>query len=151
MILNKIFSLTGILAIGIAISACSLLDATTDTTVQITQGFTHATSDISSSTTPDDSADAATNRVKKLQMFTQHNYMNLQQNVAQGKGEYLSSLETLLGVSSKQHERFSRFTQTNYEQIFGGKDRMTNNILIQMADFGSEEMRHALLSEESKS
>ncbi len=143
--LKRLSSTISIMVIGFVMSACSLLDATTDTTVQITNGVSQAISDISSSTTPSDSAETAHQRVKKLHLFAQYNLENLQQDVARGDGEYLSSLEALLDVPSERHDEFARFVQSRYTQFFGSKE-MTHKQFIQMAQFGSEEMRVALHS-----
>jgi len=128
---------------GLSLNACLILDATTDTTVNITDAVTHATTDILSSTSGGAST-AANIRAKKLKKFAKHNSMNLQQDVAQGRGEYLSSLETLLEVPPQRHEEFTDFAQSNYELVFGTEDGMTDGALVQLAHFGSAEIREAL-------
>jgi hypothetical protein len=146
LIVKKSFSCIVVIPIiALAMSACSLIDATTDTTVQVTEGVTQATTDISSSTTPKDSGDSAKDRVKKVRMFAKYNFINLQQDIAQGRGEYMTSLETLMGVPSQNHEEFALFAQANYESFFGSEYGTSDQLLAHLAPFGSEEVRQALI------
>ncbi|MEX2492291.1 MAG: DUF3015 family protein [Nitrospirales bacterium] len=143
--IKKSYSFIVIPIIAFAMSACSLIDATTDTTTQVTDGVTHATTDILSSTTPSSSDDSANNRVKKVRKFAKYNFINLQQDIAQGRGEYMTSLETLMGVPSQNREEFALFAQANYESFFGSDYGTSEQLLAQLAQFGSEEIRQALI------
>ena len=145
---GKLLSIMMIMVIGFAMSACSLIEATTDTTVQVVNGVSQASSDLSSSTTPSDSTDGVEKKIKKLHKYVNYNRMNLRQDIAQGNGEYLASLEALLEVPSERHEAFGIFAQLNYASLFDAEDRITHDKLIEMANFGSEEMRQALVSYE---
>lgn len=145
LMIKKSYSFIVIPIIAFAMSACSLIDATTDTTTQVTDGVTHATTDILSSTTPSSSDDSANNRVKKARNFAKYNFINLQQDIAQGRGEYMTSLETLMGVPSQNHVEFALFAQANYESFFGSDDGTSDQLLVQLAPFGSEEVRQALI------
>ncbi len=67
---------------------------------------------------------------QKVQAFTAMNADNLQQDVAAGRGEYLASLGTLLGVPPERQEGFSAHAQQNYEPLFlsnrsEGADRLS--------------------------
>ena len=145
---GKLKPIVMIMVIGFATSACSLIEATTDTTVQVVNGVSQASSDLSSSTTPSDSAEGVEKKIKKLHMYVYYNRMNLRQDVAQGHGEYLTSLGALLEVPPERHEAFGMFAQLNYTSLFDADDRITYDKLIEMANFGSEEMRQALVSYE---
>ncbi len=142
-IMKKLFLLSVLCVMGFGLNACLILEATTDTTVNITDAVTHATTDIVSSTSGN-SHSAANGRVKRARMFAKHNALNLQQDVAQGGGEYLSSLEALLDVPAQGHDEFTGFAQSNYESMFGAEDEMSDEGLMQLAQFGSAEIREAL-------
>lgn len=53
----------------------------------------------------------------RVTAFTSLNFENLKQNMAQGHGEYLSSLSTLLGVPQDRQAEFFNFVQQRYPQL----------------------------------
>ena len=50
----------------------------------------------------------------KTTVFAQLNFENLSQEMAQGQGEHLASLATLMGVPAEQHASFFVMTQERY-------------------------------------
>ena len=73
--------------------------------------------------------------------------MNLRQDVAQGRGEYLTSLQTLLDIPPQHRAAFTLFAQANYESFFGSEDGTSDQTLVRLASFGSDDIRHALISQ----
>ena len=53
----------------------------------------------------------------KTTMFAQLNFENLSQEMAQGQGEHLASLATLMGVPAEQHAAFFAMTQERYTSL----------------------------------
>lgn len=53
----------------------------------------------------------------KTIMFAEMNFENLSQEMAQGHGEHLASLATLMGVPAEQHETFFAMTQERYTSL----------------------------------
>ncbi len=51
---------------------------------------------------------------QRTNMFAQLNVDNLSQEMAQGKGEHLSSLATLMGIPAERHAAFFALTQERY-------------------------------------
>lgn len=51
---------------------------------------------------------------QKTNMFAHLNFDNLSQEMAQGKGEHLASLATLMGIPAEQHAAFFALTQERY-------------------------------------
>ena len=51
---------------------------------------------------------------QRTNMFAAMNFENLSQEMAQGKGEHLSSLATLMGIPEEQHTAFFALTQERY-------------------------------------
>ena len=54
---------------------------------------------------------------QKTTMFTQLNFENITQEMAQGQGEHLASLATLIGVPAEQHAAFFAMTQERYTSL----------------------------------
>ena len=54
---------------------------------------------------------------EKLSMFAQINFDNLAQDMAQGHGEHLASLATLMGVPSEHQAEFFALTQERYTSL----------------------------------
>jgi len=53
----------------------------------------------------------------KVTMFAEINFENLSQEMAQGRGEHLASLATLLGVPAEHHTEFFVMTQERYTSL----------------------------------
>jgi len=51
---------------------------------------------------------------QKTTLFALMNFENLTQEMAQGKGEHLSSLATLMGIPAERHAAFFALTQERY-------------------------------------
>jgi hypothetical protein len=51
---------------------------------------------------------------QRTNMFAAMNFDNLSQEMAQGKGEHLASLATLMGIPAEQHAAFFALTQERY-------------------------------------
>ena len=54
---------------------------------------------------------------QKATMFAEINFENLSQEMAQGQGEHLASLATLLGVPAEHHAEFFAMTQERYTSL----------------------------------
>ncbi len=54
---------------------------------------------------------------EKVNVFTAMNFDNLAQEMAQGRGEHLTSLATLMGVPEENHQVFFAMTQENYATL----------------------------------
>ena len=87
-------------AIVLALSACTL-KGTTDATTDATSDATVTTSGKSWLT-----SDGLIKDDEKATAFATVNFENLQQDMAQGQGEYLASLGTLLGVPRDRNAEF---------------------------------------------
>jgi Protein of unknown function (DUF3015) len=54
---------------------------------------------------------------QKTTLFAELNFENLTQEMAQGQGEHLASLATLMGVPTEQHAAFFAMTQERYTSL----------------------------------
>ena len=75
-----------------------------------------STSDFTSSTTPSDwfTGDGVLKADQKVIAFVAFNYENLTQDMAKGRGEYLTSLSELFGVPQDRREAFFSYAQSRY-------------------------------------
>jgi hypothetical protein len=53
----------------------------------------------------------------KVIAYASLNFTNLKQDMARGRGEYLHSLGTLIGVSASRREEFAALLQTHYGSL----------------------------------
>lgn len=56
----------------------------------------------------------------KVNVFAAINFENLSQEMAQGEGEHLASLATLMGVPAEHHAEFFALTQAKYTTLVRG-------------------------------
>jgi len=75
--------------------------------------------DVLSSTTPGAwfTDDGLLKADQKVNAFVAFNFENLKQDMARGRGEYLSSLSELMGVPRERQEDFYSFAQSRYPLI----------------------------------
>ncbi len=80
---------------------------------------TKTINDTLSSTTPGDwfTGDGLLKADQKVNAFVALNFENLKQDMAQGHGEYLTSLSALLGVSQDRRGAFFAYAQSRYPSV----------------------------------
>ena len=98
-------------------------DATSDLSGGVSDAiseFTEPTKDITSSTTPGAlfTADGLVKSEQKARAFSVYSFYSLKSDVAQGRGEYLTSFATLLGVPEGQREAFYQHMQEQYAALY---------------------------------
>ncbi len=67
---------------------------------------------------------------QKVPVFASVNFENLKQEMAQGHGEYLASLATLLGVPMDRRSDFFALMQEKYATIFKSEQTTSSEMLI---------------------
>ena len=119
--------------VSLLFSAC-ITDATTeltkapfDATSDISGGvsaatseFTEPTKEVTSSTTPGAwfSGDGPVKAEHKLRAFTAYSFQSLKTDVAQGRGEYLTSFATLLEIPEERRGAFFGYMQEQYSVLY---------------------------------
>jgi len=103
--------LLAFLAVTLGLSAC-----TTKGTIKAT---TDPTTDILSSTSGRTwfTEEGLVRDEYKVEAFTALNFENVKQDMAQGGGEYLTSLGSLLGVPAESRPAFFHFTREHYARL----------------------------------
>jgi hypothetical protein len=99
----------------LAFSACTI--------TATLKGTLEAMGDFTSSTTPGSwvTADGLVKADQKVNAFVLINFENLTQDMAYGRGEYLTSLSELLGVSHDRRQAFFSYAQSRYEYVNHGR------------------------------
>lgn len=102
-----------VLALLLAIPACTLKGTT--------KGSTDATSDVTATTSGKTwfTEDGLVRDNQRVNAFVNLNFDNLRQDTAQGHGEYLAALGSLLGVPRGHQEEFFVLMQAHYPLLFG--------------------------------
>ena len=107
-------------SVGLVVSACNTSKATVDTFAKFT-----------SSTSPGNwiNADGVIQESQKARLFTSVAFENLEQDIARGNGEYLTSLSVLLKVPAGKQDEFRMHSQSNYSSLFASDIRTAENLL----------------------
>ncbi len=114
-IFSPAFHAVGGLALALTLSACTLkstIQQTTDTTSNVTGTTSSAHSWVTE--------DELLKPEHKAIAFITINQRNVQQDLAAGRGEYLTSLGTLLGVPAPQQIAYGAAVQSHYAKEFDG-------------------------------
>jgi hypothetical protein len=110
-------------SIGLGTSACNTSKATVDTFAKFT-----------SSTSPGDwiNGDGMVVESQKARLFTAVTFENLEQDIARGQGEYLTSLAVLLKVPAGEQDDFRTFSRNNYPLLFTSDERTAEGMLAML-------------------
>jgi hypothetical protein len=111
-------------SVGLVVSACSTSKAIVDTFAKFT-----------SSTSPGEvfDADGHVKQSQKARLFTAVAFENLEQDIARGNGEYLTS-DVLLNVSAETQGAFRARAQSNYPVLFASDRRTAEDLLTMMPE-----------------
>lgn len=102
------------------LSLCVLSTLTFGCTLKAsTESLTDITTNFVSSTTPGAwfNEDGLLNPDQRIQVFVAINYESLQQNMAQGEGEYLRALGTLMNVPPDRMSGFNLWAQEQFRKF----------------------------------
>lgn len=121
--LRGLRGLVGVLVLastGCVLAACNTTKATVDTFAKFT-----------SSTSPGNwiNADGVIQESQKARLFTAVAFENLEQDIARGNGEYLTSLAVLLKVPAGKQDEFMAHSQSNYSLLFAPELRTAEGLL----------------------
>ena len=109
--------------LGLTVTGCNTTKATLDTTVKFT-----------SSTSPDDhnvlTEDGLIKASQKVNVYTAIVLDNLQDDMARGRGEYVTSLAALLNVPSDRQQEWDMLTQSRYAALFPADRQQSHEVLI---------------------
>jgi hypothetical protein len=106
--------------LGLAVSACNTTKATADTMVIFV-----------SSKLPGDlfTGDGLVEEHHKVSFYTGAVFENLQEDLARGDGQYLTSLGVLLEIPPDRRHEWALFTQSRYSVLFASDRAKANEML----------------------
>ncbi|MCI0371766.1 MAG: DUF3015 domain-containing protein [candidate division NC10 bacterium] len=81
---------------------------------------------------------------QKVSVFASVNFENLKQDMAQGRGEHLTSLARLMGIPAEQQGAFFALTQEKHGVLFQSEVTTSTEMLIAL---NSELSAHPVLSQ----
>ena len=107
-------------SVGLGLSACNTTKATVDTFAKFT-----------SSTSPGEfiNGDGVVQESQKARLFTAVVFENLEQDIARGNGEYLTSLGVLLKIPEGEQDEFRARSQSKYPLLFASDRRTAEDLL----------------------
>ena len=110
---------------ALVVSACNTSKATLDTFAKFT-----------SSTSPGEwiNSDGVIQDSQKARLFTAIAFENLEQDIARGNGEYLTSLAVLLKVPAGERDEFRARTQDKYDLLFAPDRRTAEHMLVMLTN-----------------
>jgi len=112
-----------LLALALVMPACTLkgsTNQTTDTTSNVT-GTTSGKSWFEGGLVKKD---------QEVNAFVDLNFDNLKQDIAMGRGEYLASLGSLMGVAPAEQNEFFTLTQTHYTTLVRSEQTTPAELLV---------------------
>ena len=126
---GNLLRLLPVMLLAVILSAC-----TTKGTIKAT---TDPTTDILSSTSGKTwfSEEGLVRNEYRVTAFAAINFEQLKDQMAQGRGEYVTSLGTLLGVAGDRQTEFSAWTQAHYAQLVSS-DRTTPAEMLEALNLG---------------
>ncbi|MCA9473125.1 MAG: DUF3015 domain-containing protein [Nitrospirales bacterium] len=71
---------------------------------------------------------------EKVNVFAAVNFENLSQEMAQGKGEHLASMATLMGIPEEHHAEFFSLTQEKYSTLIKGGETSPKAVVKALHD-----------------
>jgi Protein of unknown function (DUF3015) len=129
--LKGLVSVLVLVSTVLVVSACNTTKATVDTFAKFT-----------SSTSPGEwiDADGVITDSQKARLFTAVAFENLEQDIARGNGEYLTSLAVLMKIPPVEQDKFRTHTQSNYPLLFA-PDRRTAESMLGMLTSLRQDLR----------
>jgi hypothetical protein len=130
MTLRGLVGTVALATVCLGISACNTSKATFDTFAKFT-----------SSTSPGEwiNADGLVEKSQKARLFTAVAYENIEQDIARGQGEYLTSLSVLLNVPAGEQESFKILSRNQYQLIAGSDERTAESMLAALTSKKEEQ------------
>jgi hypothetical protein len=121
--MKQVVGLFTIAVLALTVSACTFKGTTkqtTDTTSNIT-GTTSGKSWFEGGLVKKD---------QEVNAFAHLNFDNLKQDMAMGRGEYLASLGSLMGVAPAHQDEFFALTQTHYTTLVRSEQTTPAELLV---------------------
>jgi len=144
MFYRKFSSAIAFFILACFMTACSVTTAPTDASSGTSGQSTDASSDLTSSTTLDDDDDDKDDsegdseeeeikqEEKEVEEFVTANFSQLRADMSVGRGEYLTTLATLMSVNEGDKDRFYAITKNNFSSIFVSSQTTAKELIVNL-------------------
>ena len=112
-----------------------LVKAPFEATTALSNGTTQATNELleplkefTSSTTPGSMYNDPLKAKRRFQVFIAYTFNNVQRDIAQGQGEYLTSLAPLAGTPEERRPQFFAMLQDRYGTIYSADTALIESL-----------------------
>ena len=132
--------IVALIALTSFLSGCGTTSAPTESTTNTTDKTSNSTMDATSSSTPGESDSAA-----QAAKFTQNNFVQVKTDMANGGGEHLTALASLLQVPEDKKEQFFALSQEKYAVLYESSSTTPQQMLARLnlemdAEMGSDSL-----------
>jgi hypothetical protein len=122
--------LLSLAAVALLMSSCAVTSRTTQGTSETFQNTSEASTKFSSSTSP--RSDEKKESAVKVKAFAAANIQRLEEDIARGGGEHLSSFAHLLGILDSHRAEFYAMTKEKYPVLFSSNPTTSEQLLARM-------------------
>ena len=129
---RKFCSAIAIFILVCFMTSCSVTTAPTDASSGTSGQSTDATSDVTSSTTLDDDEKEIKEEEQEVEEFVTANFTQLRTDMSVGRGEYLTTLATLMSVNEADKDRFYAITKNNFSSIFVTSQTTAKELIVNL-------------------
>ena len=121
--MKHLIGLFTIAVLALVVSACTFKGTT--------KGITDATSDVTATTSGKSWFDGGlVKKDQEVNAFAHLNFDNLKQDMAKGRGEYLASLGSLMGVTPAHQDDFFALAQAHYMTVIRSEQTTPAEMLV---------------------
>jgi len=122
--------LLSLAAVALLMSSCAVTTRSTQGTSETFMNTSEASTEFSSSTSPrSDGKEASEAKVKA---FAAANIQRLEEDIARGGGEHLSSFAHLLGIRDSHRDEFYAMTKQQYPVLFSSNPTTPEQLLARL-------------------
>ncbi len=122
--------LLSLAVVALLMSSCAVTSRTTQGTSETFQNTSEASTKFSSSTSPRSNKEMA--REVKVKAFAAANIQRLEEDIARGGGEHLSSFAHLLGILDSHRAEFYAMTKQKYPVLFSSNPTTPEQLLARL-------------------
>lgn len=120
---RTVVRLIPLLALALVMPACTFKGTTNQTT--------DTTSNITGTTSGKSWFDGGlVKKGQEVNAFADLNFENLKQDMAMGRGEYLASLSSLMGIAPAHQDEFFALTQVHYATLVRSEQTTPSEMLV---------------------
>ena len=122
--------LLSLAAMALLMSSCAVTTRSIEGTSETLENTSEASTELSSSTSPRSDKEMASEA--KVKAFAAANIQRLEEDIARGGGEHLSSFALLLGIHDSHRAEFYAMTKQKYPVLFSSNPTTPEQLLARL-------------------